>query len=96
MSEVVLDRVVWGLVFFLQEWCYLTYQQVLLLCPEIFQSVSALLYRRKIQLYERMYVSQMLEPFYFFSASAIIGPLFSLKLQESRDNIQTLKKREEH
>lgn len=43
-----------------------------------------------------MYVSQMLEPFYFFSASAIIVPLFSLRLQESRDNIQTLKKREEH
>lgn len=69
---------------------------MLLLCPEIFQSVSALLYRNKIQLYEWMYVSQMLEAFYFFSASAIIVPLFSLRLQESRDNIQTLKKREEH
>lgn len=32
-----------------------------------------------------MYISQMLEPFYFFSASAIIVPLFSLRLQESRD-----------
>lgn len=32
-----------------------------------------------------MYINQMLEPFNFFSTSVIIVPLFSLRLQESRD-----------
>lgn len=58
---------------------------MLLLCPEIFQSVSALLYRNKMKVCKQTYINHMLEPFFLFSAPAITVPLFPLRLQESRD-----------
>lgn len=72
------------------------YQQELLSCPETFQSVSALLCKRKIQGCKQMYINQMLKKtLAFFPAPAITAPLFVPDCNWAEMNIQTLKKEEE-
>lgn len=61
------------------------YQQELLSCPETFQSVSALLCKRKIQGCKQMYINQMLKKSLLFFLPLLLQlPSLSLIATEQR------------